>query len=86
MAYKTKLILFFGSEGCRLLKKLESKVMNIFLAYPGILIGSGGMEKVCASLANALCDRGHDVTVGYCYKGEERPFYSSKKVFHYIVL
>lgn len=53
--------------------------MNIFLAYPGILIGSGGMEKVCASLANALCDRGHDVTVGYCYKGEERPFYSYKK-------
>ena len=60
--------------------------MNIFLAYPGILIGSGGMEKVCASLANALCDRGHDVTVGYCYKGKRDRSIHTKKVFHYIVL
>lgn len=51
--------------------------MKIVLAYFEKFIDmSGGIERVCCNMANAMVKRGHDVTIVYCYGGTGKPFYA----------
>lgn len=50
--------------------------MKIALAYFEKFIEmSGGIERVCCNMANALVERGHEVSVIYCYGRSGEPFY-----------
>ena len=51
--------------------------MKIALAYFEKFIEmSGGIERVCCNMANAMAERGHGVSVIYCYGRSGKPFYS----------
>ena len=51
--------------------------MRIVLAYFEKFIEmSGGIERVCCNMANAMSARGHDVSIVYCYGRSGMPFYS----------
>lgn len=60
--------------------------MKIALAYFEKFIEmSGGIERVCCNMANALAERGHEVSVIYCYGRSGEPFYpldSSVKLYN----
>lgn len=64
--------------------------MKIALAYFEKFIEmSGGIERVCCNMANALAERGHEVSVIYCYGRSGKPFYpldSSVKLYNLMVL
>lgn len=50
--------------------------MRIALAYFERFIEmSGGIERVCCNMANAMAERGHEVSVIYCYGRSGQPFY-----------
>lgn len=50
--------------------------MKIALAYIGRFIEvSGGIERVLCNFANAMVDRGHQVSIIYCYIKSGVPFY-----------
>lgn len=50
--------------------------MKIAFAYFERFIDmSGGIERVCCNLANALTARGHEVSIVYCFGRSGRPFY-----------
>lgn len=50
--------------------------MKIVLAFFERFINmSGGIEKVCCNLANTMTERGHDVSIIYCYGKSGKPFY-----------
>lgn len=50
--------------------------MKIALAYFEKFIEmSGGIERVCCNMANALVERGHEVSIIYCYGRSGEPFY-----------
>lgn len=50
--------------------------MKIALAYFEKFIEmSGGIERVCCAMANAMAARGHEVSIIYCYGRSGRPFY-----------
>lgn len=54
--------------------------MKIALAYFEQFIEmSGGIERVCCSMANAMIERGHDVSIIYCYGRSGGPFYPLDK-------
>lgn len=51
--------------------------MKIALAYFEKFIEmSGGIERVCCNMANAMAERGHEVSIIYCYGRSGKPFYS----------
>ena len=51
--------------------------MKIVLAYFEKFIEmSGGIERVCCNMANAMAARGHEVSIVYCYGRSGRPFYA----------
>lgn len=60
--------------------------MKIALAYFEKFIEmSGGIERVCCNMANAMAERGHEVSVIYCYGRSGEPFYpldSSVKLYN----
>lgn len=60
--------------------------MKIVLAYFEKFIEmSGGIERVCCNMANALAERGYEVSVIYCYGRAGKPFYplnSSVKLYN----
>lgn len=64
--------------------------MKIALAYFEKFIEmSGGIERVCCNMANAMVKRGHDVSIIYCYGRSGKPFYSldpSVKVYNLMAL
>lgn len=50
--------------------------MKIALAYFEKFIEmSGGIERVCCAMANAMAARGHEVSLIYCYGRSGQPFY-----------
>lgn len=50
--------------------------MNICLAFFEQFVDlGGGIERVLCRLANAMTDRGHHVSIVYCYGQDGRPFY-----------
>lgn len=50
--------------------------MKIAFAFFEQFIGiSGGIERVCCNLANALTARGHEVSIIYCYRKSGKAFY-----------
>lgn len=51
--------------------------MKIVLAYFEKFIEmSGGIERVCCNMANAMAERGYEVSIIYCYGRSGKPFYS----------
>lgn len=64
--------------------------MKIALAYFEKFIEmSGGIERVCCNMANAMVKRGHDVSIIYCYGRSGKPFYAldpSVKVYNLMAL
>lgn len=49
--------------------------MKLLLVYLAPFITStGGAEKVCCDMANAMIERGHDVSILYCYGKAGTPF------------
>lgn len=64
--------------------------MNVALAYFEKFIEmSGGIERVCCNMANALAEREHEVSVIYCYGRSGEPFYplnSSVKLYNLMAL
>ena len=54
--------------------------MKLLLVYLTPFINStGGAEKVCCDMANAMIERGHKVSILYCYGKSGRPFYPLHK-------
>lgn len=50
--------------------------MKIMLTYlQSFIDSSGGAEKVCCDMANAMTQRGHSVSIVYCYGRSGRPFF-----------
>lgn len=50
--------------------------MNIVLAYFDPFVGlSGGTEQVLCRFANAMTERGHHVSIVYCYGHDGRPYF-----------
>lgn len=50
--------------------------MKLLLVYLAPFITStGGAEKVCCDMANAMIERGHDVSILYCYGKSGTPFF-----------
>lgn len=57
-------------------KKEQEEKMRIALAYFEKFIEmSGGIERVCCNMADAMVKRGHEVSVIYCYGRSGQPFY-----------
>lgn len=53
--------------------------MKIILSLIGRIVNlTGGVKKVACNMANALTDRGHDVTILAFENKEGRPFFSLK--------
>lgn len=51
--------------------------MKIVLAcFEKFIEMSGGIERVCCNMANAMAARGHEVSIVYCYGRSGRPFYA----------
>ena len=51
--------------------------MRIMLAFFERFINmSGGIERVCCNMANAMTQRGHEVSIVYCYGKSGKPFYT----------
>ena len=54
--------------------------MKLLLVYLAPFITStGGAEKVCCDMANAMIERGHDVSILYCYGKSGTPFFPLDK-------
>lgn len=70
-----------GSENGRNFAHAKSStegedIMKLLLVYLApFIISTGGAEKVCCDMANAMVERGHDVSILYCYGKVGMPFF-----------